>query len=252
MPLTILNAQLCHSKKFIKKYTPQKVVKEKIKQTALKKIIPTTMIVAESLGSFSAHSQNINKSLLAYNDVFQSKNVTRFVPFFPKTKDENIFPPLGSFDFLPRNNFKKNSECLREPYNGTAEQLDYFIEKLIPKRKGKKDYNPFFGKARSFIKISEKYNINPTVLIAIAMQESARGTSYAAIKKNNIGGIILKNGHAEFKNVEDCIEKMAEIINKRFEGNCNSIEKIGKSGKYCAKSASELWIKNVMFYLNKM
>ena len=252
MPFRINNARLVQSKKFIKKYLPQKVVKEKVKETTLKKIIPTTMIFVESFGAFSGHSQNLNKALLASNDIFQSKNVTNFMPFMPKTKNENIFPPFGSFDFLPKNKFKKNSECLRESYNGTAEQLDYFIENLIPKKNGKKDYNPFYKKADTFIKIGEKYNVNPTVLIAIAMQESGRGTSFAALKKNNIGGIMLSKGHAKFQNVDDCIEKMAQIINERLSDNYNSIEKIGKSGKYCEKSVADLWIKNVMFYLNKM
>ena len=252
MPLTIINAQLGRSKKFLKKCAPQRIIKEKVKETALKKIIPTTMIVAESLGSFAGHAQNINKTLLAYNGLYDTKNITQYVPFLPKIKNEDIFPPLGSFDFLPRNNFKKNSECLREPYNGTPELLDYFIENLIPKRKGKKDYNPFYQKGKSFIEIGKKYNINPAVLVAIGMQESARGTSYAAIRKNNIGGITLKKGHAEFKTVEECIESMAEVIDKRLKENYNSIEAIGKSGKYCDKSASDLWIKNVMFFLNKM
>ena len=119
------------------------------------------MIVAESFGSFSPHAQNVNKALMAYNGIFETKNITNFMPFMPKAKDENIFPPLGSFNFLPRNHFKRDSECLREPYNGTAELLDYFIESLIPARKGTKNYNPFYGKAESFIKIGQKYNIKP-------------------------------------------------------------------------------------------
>ena len=252
MPLTVLNAQLGRSKKFLKKIVPANAIKEKVKETGLKKVIPATMIVAESFGSFSPHAQNVNKALMAYNGIFETKNITNFMPFMPKAKDENIFPPLGSFNFLPRNHFKRDSECLREPYNGTAELLDYFIESLIPARKGTKNYNPFYGKAESFIKIGQKYNINPTVLVAIGMQESARGTSFAAIRKNNIGGIMIKNGHARFNTVEDCIETMARIINNRLNENCTTIETIGKSGRYCDKKAADLWIKNVLFFLNRM
>ena len=52
--------------------------------------------------------------------------------------------------------------------------------------------------------------------------------------------------------VEDCIETMAKIINNRLNENCTTIETIGKSGRYCDKKAADLWIKNVLFFLNRM
>lgn len=252
MSFTIINAQLGRSKKVLKKILPQKISKEEIKQTALKKIIPTTMIVAESLTPLISHAEEANKVLKFGVNYWDTEKFVHFIPKTFKPKQERLLPPLGNYDFVPKNNFSKNSEFLRKPYSGTIEELEYFIEDLIPKRKGKKDYNPFYKKAESFVEIGKKYNVNPTVLIAIGMQESGRGTSYAALKKNNIGGITLKTGLAKFNTVEDCIEKMAEIIDKRLKENYNSIEKIGKSGKYCAKSSADEWIRNVVFYLNNM
>lgn len=250
MPLTPINAQLGRSKKFLKKCVSPKVVSERVKEVALKKVIPTTMIVAESLSPVSVHADDYSKSIASGLNYWNSGHLKHFVP--RKIAKSKLLPPIGRSSYMPWNNFNKNSDCVRKSYKGTAEQLDYFIESLIPKKDGKKDYNPFYKKGKSFIEIGKKYNVNPTVLVAIGMQESGRGTSYAAMKKNNIGGIMLKSGHAEFKSVDDCIAKMAEIIDRRANENCKSIEKIGQSGKYCAKSVADLWVKNVVYFLNQM
>ena len=241
MHIPKIQAQFQRSKSRVKNYLPQKIIPQKIKQAAMKKIIPSAMIAVESLTTLSGHAQGVNKSLITFSN-YDPKDFEIFVPFLPKAKNE-FLPPLGSMNFVPKNKLR---------YKGSAEELNYFIEKLIPRRNGRKDYNPFYGKAQSFIDIGNKYNINPTVLIAIAMQESGRGTSIAAVKMKNIGGIYINNKHAKFENVEQCIEEMAKTIGKRVRENYNTIDLIGKSGKYCDKSKSDLWVKNVVFFLNKM
>lgn len=219
------------------------------KKTA-KKIVPATMIVSQSLTGVAAPVQDLVQANFFNYKNYVTKNFSYVI-------SPNINPRVAVLEYTlerykPRNNFKKTSNCLREKYAGSVEDLNYFLEKLIPKRNGKKDYNPFYNKAEAFIKAGEKYNINPTVLIAIGMQESGRGTSRAAREMKNIGGIYLKNKHAHFEKVEDCIDIMASTINKRVNEQCTTIEQVGKSGKYCEKSASDIWIKNVMFYLNRM
>ena len=224
---------------FASKVAPKKVAK---------KIVPTTMIIAESLTGLSAHANDFSNPI-THNALHYNKTISYLI------KNENSHEKIIEnklISITPRNNYKKNSNCLREKYNGSVEDLNYFLEKLIPKKDGKKDYNPFYEQAEVFIKAGEKYNVNPTVLIAIGMQESGRGTSRAAREMKNIGGIYLKNKHAHFKKLEDCVDIMASTINKRINENHTTIEKIGNSGKYCEKSASDVWIKNVMFYLNRM
>ncbi len=252
MKIPQIQAHFMRGKAGLKRFLPQKVIPQNIKEKAIKKIIPTAMIAAESLTSLSGHAQQVNKNFLAYGGI-EPKKFSIFTPYMPKLKEEApALPPLGSIDFVPKNKLNKNSMCLRESYKGTVEELNYFIEKLIPKRHGKKDYNPFYRKGQSFIDIAKKYNVNPTVLIAIAMQESGRGTSIAAVKMRNIGGIYLNNKHAKFENVEQCIEIMAKTIDTRIRENCKTINAIGQSGRYCDKSVSDLWVKNVVFFLNKM
>ncbi len=216
----------------------------------IKKLVPAAMIITESLGSLNAHApirikpDNIplHLSKIGVANWFDTD------PFDGRT----LYIKPAVKNLLPKNHFNKNSACLRETYKGTAEDLNYFIDKLIPKRNGTKEYNPFYKKGEAFIKFGQQYNVNPTVLIAIGMHESGRGTSKAAREMKNIGGIYLNNKRAKFDNVEDCIEIMAQTINTRIKANNKSIADVGNSGKYCAKTSSEEWINNVMFFLNKM
>ena len=250
MQITRIQANIKRSGAMLKNNLRQKIIPQKLKDTAMKKIIPTAMIALESLTTVAGHAQNVNKSLMVVNQ-YNPKDFALYMPFMPKIKDE-LLPPLVTINFVPKNKLNKHSLCIKDRYKGSVEELDYFIEKLIPKRNGRKDYNPFFGKAQSFIEIGNKHNINPSVLVAIAMQESGRGTSQAAIKMKNIGGIYINKKHAKFTHVEECIEEMAKTIDKRVKENYTTIDLIGKSGKYCDKSASETWVKNVVFFLNKM
>ena len=251
MHIPQINSRIIRAKLSCQKTIRQKIIPQKMKETTIKKIIPATMLIAESFTSISGHAQNVNKIATGYSH-FEYNKINLFIPHFPRVKNETLPFPIGSANFLPKNKFNKSSNCLQSKYTGSIEELDYFIEKLIPKRNGKKDYNPFYQKAESFIKIGNQYNINPSVLVAIAMQESGRGTSYNAIKHHNIGGIYFNKKHAKFDNIEQCIEKMSQTLQKRIRDNELSIESIAKSGKYCSLAASEEWTKNVMFFLNKM
>lgn len=253
MHLTRIQAQFRYGRMSLRKFAPQKIIKNKIKETSLKKVVPATMLVAESMASLSGHAQALNKVAQDTID-FERFAIPRFMPKVPKFEEKTLPFPLntGRLSAYPRNNFNKSSKFLREKYKGTAEELNYFIEKMIPSRNGSKTYNPFYGKGKAFIEIGQKYNVNPTFLVAIGMQESGRGTSSAALKKNNIGGITVKSGLQKFARVEDCIQSMAQIIDKRIRENLTTVEAIGKSGKYCDKSVGDLWAKNVIYYVNMM
>lgn len=221
------------------------------KKTTMKKIVPSAIIFAQSFGSFSGHAQSLERILPSYDQLIKSKMVGKLSRNAPKPKNapKNL---VLEFNYTPNNNYSQKSECITEMYKGTAEELNHFIEKLIPKRNGRKDYNPFYKKGESFIKIGQEKGINPSVMVAISMLESGRGTSHAALKKNNIGGIDFNNERVKFDNVEECIEKIADVLKKRHEEDYKSIEEIGLSGRYCHKGVGEAWVKNVMFFLNKM
>ncbi len=110
--------------------------------------------------------------------------------------------------------------------------------------------------AAAFVKSAQKdalaNKLDPFVLIAISMEESAKGNSKASLQKNNIGGIMGKGGLRKFDNVESCIDSIANTINKRVKEGHKTISSIGYSGRYCAKSVAPQWIKNVTRYAESL
>lgn len=138
---------------------------------------------------------------------------------------------------------------------GTIENYDdsltsSFNELLLGNEKKK---NPLNGKAKVFLKKAKEYNVNPAVLMAIAMHESARGASEAAKVKRNVGGVMGAKGLKKFKSVDSCIEEMAQIVSKHHnESDINTVEELAYSGKYCAKSAAKEWSTGVMYYIKNL
>lgn len=131
------------------------------------------------------------------------------------------------------------------------EELNDSLNALLLKRKNQ--INPIINKTSVFIEKGNKYNVNPLVLMGIAMLESARGSSVAAVKKNNIGGIMGKKGLRTFENVDDCIDIMAATIAKHSKNhNLKTVNDLAYSGKYCDKKVAKEWAKNVMYYVNKL
>ena len=94
--------------------------------------------------------------------------------------------------------------------------------------------------------------LNPFIIVAIAMHESARGSSKAALQKNNIGGIMGKNGLRKFEKVEQCIDSITSTVNKRVTEGYTSISKVGNSGRYCAKSVGPQWSAQVASFAEKL
>ena len=134
----------------------------------------------------------------------------------------------------------------------SAEDLDKAIDELA-KAMGKKASTCVMkGKGKVFLEMGEKYGVNPVSLIAIGMQESARGTSKAARSKNNIAGLTGRKGQIKFDSVDSCIESLAKLLQKHVKNGRTTIDKIGYSGLYCAKSHSKEWVKNCRFYINKI
>ena len=115
-----------------------------------------------------------------------------------------------------------------------------------PKYGGKFKTSVLQGKAKAFIESGKKYNIDPRVLVAIAMQESARGTSTKAKENNNVGGI----AGGSYKSIEDSIDIIAETINRIYnEEGAKTINQIGPTGEYCAKKVGTKWSAEVSSYL---
>ncbi|MEG2789066.1 MAG: cell wall-binding repeat-containing protein [Romboutsia sp.] len=77
------------------------------------------------------------------------------------------------------------------------------------------------GMGKYFIKAQNKYGVNASFMIGIAMNESGKGTSKLAKEKNNIFGIDASDSNPQdakkFSSIEDCINTFAkEWMSNRY------------------------------------
>ncbi|MEK5439403.1 MULTISPECIES: glucosaminidase domain-containing protein [Paenibacillus] len=88
-----------------------------------------------------------------------------------------------------------------------------------------------------FAAAGKKYGVDPALLAAIAVHETGNGTSNAVKNKNNVGGMMGKNGLMTFSSLEEGIDKMASNLKRNyFDKGLTSIEAIQK--KYAPVGAS--------------
>lgn len=72
------------------------------------------------------------------------------------------------------------------------------------------------GAANHFINAGKKYDIDPSLLTAIAIHETGNGSSRAANDKNNVAGMMGKDGLRSYASVEDSIFDMARNLRKNY------------------------------------
>lgn len=114
------------------------------------------------------------------------------------------------------------------------------------------------GKGQAFIAASQEYNIDPALLVAIAQHETGNGKSRAAMEKNNIAGMMGRNGLKAYATVEESIRDMARNLSENYLGKgLNTIAKIG--AKYAPIGATNdptglnnHWVNGVNKYYNRL
>jgi hypothetical protein len=72
------------------------------------------------------------------------------------------------------------------------------------------------GTSASFINAGKKYDIDPNLLSAIAIHETGNGSSRAVNEKNNVAGMMGKNGLRSYASVEDSIFDMARNLRQNY------------------------------------
>lgn len=128
----------------------------------------------------------------------------------------------------------------------TVEFSESPLENLNSNLKGK-----LSNVGAAFIEAGRKYNINPKLLASIAMHETGNGTSRAANEKNNIAGMMGKNGLRQYDSVEESVFDMARNLRKNYlDKGLDTIAKIG--AKYAPVGATNdptglnnHWVKGV-------
>lgn len=118
--------------------------------------------------------------------------------------------------------------------------LNRAINDMTYKKMKKYRNSLLIGKGEAFIKSAKKYNIDPRLLVAIAMHESARGTD--TLGKNSIGGT-----HKNFATVDDSIDLIAATINKFYKSGLKTANAVAPS--YSSPKAAQNWRTGVNAFL---
>ena len=109
------------------------------------------------------------------------------------------------------------------------------------------------GTGKSFKEAEEKYKVSALFLAAIAIFESANGTSVRAKNKKNCFGLRGKS----FQTIEECIDYTAMILASPdgyyYGRNKFTIEKIGKTyAPIWDNPGNKHWIPSVMSIMKKL
>ena len=95
------------------------------------------------------------------------------------------------------------------------------------------------------------------ILLAISKHETGRWTSNAFVNKNNLGGIMGRDGLRVYDTLDEGIEAFANLLKRRyFEQGLDTIEKI--QPVYCPIGASndpynknQYWLSSVTQFYNE-
>lgn len=214
----------------------------------------------------SLFNEGVNKIINGENSIFTKKNVaepdaTRVDKSVEtsamelsskqniKLEEKNIAKPI-------ENNININSKAeLNKNITYDTEILNKALNNVLKKTNSKLN-----DTAETFLEYAKSENVDPLICMAIAMHESTKGTSWAAINRNNIGGIAdpkktrkaRKFVSQEFKSVQDSIKAVVQIINERIQVGNKTINSIAHSGKYCAKSSASNWANNVSGFAEQL
>lgn len=147
---------------------------------------------------------------------------------------------------------------LRSKTNIYAAQLETFL-----KQSGRYDKSIMKEQAQTFIDAQNKYGINALLVYAMALHESAYGTSNLAIKKNNLFGWRAfdssPNSATSFQSVSHCInEQMGinlrgfiDITDGRFFGSSIGNKGAGLNVKYASDPYWGIKIASYAYKIDK-
>ena len=130
---------------------------------------------------------------------------------------------------------------IRSKTTYTASELNRYLSANTPRN------SVLRGTGQNFINAQEKYGVNATFLIGVAMNESGRGTSSMAREKNNIFGANAKDGYTsgayKFSSVAACIDWAADNLfsegyanpnNWKYNGGALGNKAFGMNVKYAS------------------
>lgn len=90
--------------------------------------------------------------------------------------------------------------------------------------------------------------VDPVLVEAIIRYESAHATSHAAVKKNNLAGIMGRRGQRRYETKEDCVRDLARILGEYKVKGRVTVAQIGRI--YC--TSGDPWARSVTANMNSI
>jgi hypothetical protein len=164
-------------------------------------------------------------------------------------------PKINSFDLNLYSSINPYSNMPAMPIS-TGEPFRY--QYIHPEEINQVLDGKLTGMGEAIVRAGQKHNIDPALLAAVAIHETGNGTSKAANEKNNVAGMMGKNGLKSYASVEESIMDMARNLSKNYLGEgLSSISQIG--AKYAPIGAANdptnlnnHWVTGVTRFLNQL
>lgn len=184
-----------------------------------------------------------------------------------------INPPISSDNTQLmnqlNNSYKPISVSL--PARSAAAVAETAVQPTVPNLKTDLNFKPIqflklestlsgklSGTSSHFINAGKKYDLDPNFLSAIAIHETGNGSSRAVNEKNNVAGMMGKNGLRSYASVEESIFDMARNLRQNYlNQGITTVAAVG--AKYAPVGAgndptglNNHWVTGVNRQLNKL
>ncbi len=152
--------------------------------------------------------------------------------------DGDEFASYSSSSYSSGNSNNKDEKKNGPAQSTTSKEDTEMANKINKLLKGK-----LSGTGNIFVKYSNAYKVNPALMAAISMHESARGTSNIANTKNNFFGMKKNGDYMSFSSVDEGIKRGISNLSRNYiHIGRKTLESI--RNKYSSSSDKE-WVKCV-------
>lgn len=176
-------------------------------------LINTLSRSQKSLPQFGKNQTSVfNQYFIEFLDELLNQNQSPFT--IEQTQESFQLPSIseGQFNRSRINDFEAGKQRVNVKESLHFQSIN--AEKINKVLGGK-----LTGLGEVFVRAGQKFNVNPALLAAIAQHETGNGASRAVHEKNNVAGMMGRNGLKSYVSLEESIMDMARNISKNYLGS---------------------------------